>query len=75
MNTFIKQVRALRDAMPNHKLTVERIVNVNYIVAKPIYGLAGAVEIMDMQKAGANYYPIIDLFVTKIKGNNLKLYK
>jgi hypothetical protein len=74
-NTFLKQVRELRDAMPNHKFKVEQLANTNYIVASPLYGISGAVEMMDMQRAGVSYIVALNLFVTMIKGNNQKLYR
>jgi len=75
MNTFLKSVRALRDAMPNHKLELTQIGNTNYITCKPIHGLAGFVEMAKADDADMNYITSLNMFVSMVKGNNLKLYK
>jgi len=76
MNTFHKQLRKLREAMPDHNFQVSKIGSINYITCKPINHLVGSRELVTAGELGLNYITNRNEFVSlELTGNYQKLYK
>jgi len=75
-NTFMKQVRVLRDAMPSHKFQATTIGGINYITCKPLTNLVLSSELIMAGRLGLNYITNRNEFISsELKGNYSKLYK